>query len=336
VVVDVLSIEAIVAGLAGGAVGAAIGALPALSLAGLLVVVGETLEALGRALGEPGALAGLDLTATLGLGPALGPHVAFAGGVAAAAYAGRHGRVDTESAFFEAKDVTVPLGSRPDVLLAGATFGAVGVLAARLATSAALPVDPVALAVVLSAVGHWLAFGYPVVGHVGGAILDMTPYERDERRSGPEATGRLAVEPWQPAHYGWGQVVGLGVAVGVVGAYLGLATGSAFLAFGVAATLVLFRSVGLERTPIVYHIALPASIVALGLAAQHPAMAIFGGAVAGLIAAVLGELSQRVLFAHGDTYFDPAFASILLTSLCVSVLATAGLLRPGAVPYPVF
>lgn len=334
-VVDVFTIEAVLAGLAGGALGAAIGALPALSIAGLLVVVGETVEAVGRAIGGPGAAAGLDLTATLGLGPALGPHVAFAGGVAAAAYAGRHGRVDTDTAFFEAKDITVPLGSSPSILLAGAIFGAVGVLLARLAAVSGLPVDPVAFAVVLSAVGHRLAFGYPLLGRLDGDLLDMSPYERGDRRSMGEGAGRPAVEPWQPAHYAWEQVVGLGLAVGVVGAYLGLATGSAFLAFGVAAALLLFRSVGLDRVPITHHVALPASIAALGLATHHPVVSVVGGAIAGLAGALVGELAQRVLFAHGDTYFDPAFTSILVTSLVLSGLAMVGLLAPNAVPYPV-
>ncbi len=334
-VVDVFTIEAVLAGLAGGALGAAVGALPALSLAGLLVVVGETIEAVGRAIGDPGAAVGLDLTATLGLGPALGPHVAFAGGVAAAAYAARNGRVDTDTDFFEAKDATVPLGSRPDVLLTGAIFGAIGVLLARLAAVASLPVDPVAMAVVLSAVGHRIAFGYPLLGRLEGGLLDMSPYDRGERRSMGEGAGRPAVEPWQPAHYPWEQVVGLGLAVGVVGGYLGLATGSAFLAFGVAAALLLFRSVGLDSVPITHHIALPASIAALGLATQHPSIAIVGGAIAGLVGALVGELAQRVLFAHGDTYFDPAFTSILVTSLLLTGLAMTGVLEPGAVPYPV-
>lgn len=332
-VTDVVTIEAVLAGLAGGALGALIGALPALSLAGLLVVVGETVDALARAVVDPGA--GTGLTQTVGLGPALGPHVAFAGGVAAAAYAARNGRIDSASAYFEAKDLSVPLGSRPDVLLTGALFGAVGVLVARLAAMVSLPLDPVALGVVVTAAGHRLAFGYPLVGRIEGSVLDMSPYARGEYRSrSAEGAGRLVVEPWQPSHYRWEQAVGLGLTVGIVGAYLGLATGSAFLAFGVAAGLLLFRSLGLD-VPITHHVALPASIAALGLAAQRPVVAVVVGALFGVLGAVVGELAQRVLFAHGDTYFDPAFTSILVTSLVLALLATAGLIAPSAVPYPV-
>lgn len=334
-VADVLTVEAVLAGLAGGALGAAIGGFPALGLAGVLVVVGEAVDIAAG----PGAVpdvVGTGFTATVGLGPALGPHVAFAGGAAAAAYAARHGRVGGDSLSFEAKDLAVPLGSAPDVLLAGGLFGAVGVLLAGLVAAASLPLDPVAAAVVVSAVGHRLAFGYPLVGSVEGEWLDMGPYARREpRKDAPEAAGRLAVEPWQPVHTPWAHVLGLGAAVGLFGAYLGIATGSALLAFGVAAALVLFRTVGLERVPIVYHVALPASIAALGLAGIHPVVAMVGGAVAGVVGAVVGELAARGLVAHADTYLDPAFASILVTSLLLSLLSTAGLLAPAAVPYPV-
>lgn len=332
-VVDALTVEAVLAGLAGGALGAAIGALPALSLAGVLIVVSEAGSALARTIGEetmanPTAFDGL--TEAVGLGPALGPHVAFAGGVAAAAYAGRHGDVETDGRFHAAKAVTQPLGSAPDVLLAGGLFGAVGVLLAQLAAGLSLPIDPVAFAVVLSAFGHRLAFGYPLLGRVEGDLLDMTPYERGERRG-----DRYAVEPWQPAHYEWQNVVGLGLAVGLVAAYLGVVTGSAFLAFGVAAALLLFRSLGLERVPITHHVALPASVVALGLAGQPVWLAVAVGGLFGVAGALVGELAQRSLYAHADTYLDPAFASILVTSLVVVVLASVGVLAPEAVPYPV-
>jgi len=339
-VVDVFTVEAVLAGLAGGALGAAIGGLPALSLAGLLVVVGEAADVLGRAIGEqtmanPEAFGGVGFTEVVGLGPALGPHVAFAGGVAAAAYAGRRGRVDADGPFHGAKDLTAPLGSAPDVLLAGGVFGVVGVLLARLAAQLAVPVDPVAFAVVVSGLGARLAFGYPLLGRIEGGLLDMTPFEREERRRDAGATaGRHVVEPWQPHHYEWDRVIGLGAAVGLLAAYLGVATGSAFLAFGVAAAILAFRSVGLDRVPIVYHVALPASVAALGLAGQEPWIAVIAGGVFGVVGAVLGELAQRTLFAHGDTYLDPAFTSILLTSLVLALLASVGVLSSSAVPYP--
>lgn len=343
-VVDVFTVEALLAGLAGGALGAAVGGFPALSLAGLLVIVGEAGDVLARVIGEqtmanPGAFAGLGITETVSLGPALGPHVAFAGGVAAAAYAGRKGRVDTDSPFHPAKDVSVPLGSASDVLLIGGIFGVTGVLLARLAASLSLPLDPVAFAVVLSAFGHRIAFGYPLIGRIRGDLLDMTPYARGERRAGvgesSAGEGRYVVEPWQPSHYEWESVVGLGAAVGLASAYIGDATGSVFLAFGIALALLLFRSLGLGRVPIVHHIALPASIAALGLSGADPWVAVLVGGFFGVIGAVVGELAGRSLYAHADTYLDPGFTSILVTSLLLALLASAGVLDPAGLPYPV-
>lgn len=342
-VVPEFTVEALLAGVAGGVLGAAIGGLPALSLAGLLVVVGEAADALLRAVGsqtmaDPTALAGVGLTETVGLGPALGPHVAFAGGVAAAAYAGRSGGVGDDHRYHPAKDVTTPLGSAPDVLVAGGVFGLIGVLLARLAASAAIPVDPVAFAVVVSAFGHRIAFGYPLLGRVRSGLLDVSPYERGERRHGGDGgpgQGRLAVEPWQPDHYAWENVVVLGAAVGLLSGYLGLATGSAFLAFGVAAASLLFLAAGLARVPVTHHMALPASIAALALPGVDPWIAVLVGGVFGVLGGLAGELSQRVLYARADTHLDPSFASILLTSLLVALLATAGVLDAAAVPYPV-
>jgi hypothetical protein len=165
----------------------------------------------------------------------------------------------------------------------------------------------------------------------------MSPFEARERRTGngTAGDGRDAIEPWQPDHYAWEHVVALGAAVGLVGGYLGLATGSAFLAFGIAAASLLFLSLGHSRIPITHHMALPASIAALGLAAQDPRLAILGGAVFGILGALVGEIAQRLLYAHADTYFDPSFVSILATSLLLALLATAGLLDASAIPYPV-
>jgi len=345
-VVEAFTLAALLAGIAGGVLGAAIGGLPALSLAGVVVVIGEAADAILRAVGaqtlaNPEGLSGVGLTQTVGLGPALGPHVAFAGGVAAAAYAGRHGALDDSFPYHPAKDVRTPLGSSVDVLLAGAVFGLVGVLFARVAAGWSLPVDPVAFAVVLSGLAHRIAFGYPLLGRVEGSLLDVSPFERGERRGGigasepDESSGRYAVEPWQPHHYDWLGVAVLGAGVGIVAGYLGLATGSAYFAFGVAVASLLFLAVGVDRFPVTHHMALPASIAALGIAGTAPWLAILLGGVFGVLGALLGELAQRTLYAHADTHLDPSFVSILLTSVVLVGLAAVGVLDPTAVPYPI-
>ena len=91
----------------GGFFAAAIGALHAFIFTGFMVLAGQAI-AHGRASG--------DFLSFVAFGPLFGPHIAFAGGVAAVAYAAR---TDKEVG---GKDIGVPLISieRPDVLLVGA------------------------------------------------------------------------------------------------------------------------------------------------------------------------------------------------------------------------
>jgi hypothetical protein len=369
----------------GGALGAALGAYPAFALSGFVVVVGEAATLAGGATGTPWGASAVTLgttgvAASVGLGPALGPHVAFGGGAAAAAYAARKGYLDTGFAYYEAKNVTYSLGARVDVLAVGGAFGVVGLLLAALSAGTlgaagdlpwpGLPWDPLMASVVLSAFLHRLAFGYPLVGNVRGDVLDMTPFERGERRRpvagpggagsggtedesgsggavGPEAdaAGRYVVEPWLPHQSGWASVALLGAAAGAFGAFVAYATGSALLAFGLAAASTVFLSLGMERAPVTHHMVLPASVLVVGLAggATGPSavadalslpVAAAAGALAGALAGVLGELAGRVLYAHADTHLDPPAASIVLTTFLIGLLDVFGLLSQGVIPAP--
>jgi hypothetical protein len=58
-----------------------------------------------------------------------------------------------------------------------------------------------------------------------------------------------------------------------------------------------------------------------------PAGLAAGGAI-GIVGALLGEVVQRIFYAHSDTHFDPPAASIIVTTLTLGVLALAGIL-PG-------
>lgn len=70
----------LVAAFGGGVFGASVGALPAFILCGFAAIVGP---AVALATGNAA------FTVDIAFGPMLGPHTAFAGGVAAAAYAAR-------------------------------------------------------------------------------------------------------------------------------------------------------------------------------------------------------------------------------------------------------
>jgi hypothetical protein len=354
-VLSELTIEMVIAGLGGGLLGAAIGGLPALSLAGIVIVVGEVTGVVSNALGQgntapqvfgadPAVLDAVGVAGSVGFGPALGPHVAFAGGVAAAAYAGRQETFDTTFRYHQAKQISIPLGADSKRLLVGAVFGAFGVIVARLSAGAGLPVDPVMLAVVVSGFAHRLAFGYPLVGRVRNldrSVLDMSPFERDERWGEPDhetsqgTGGRHVVEVWLPDYYEWGHLAVLGAGVGLASGYIALVSGSAFLAFGISAASLAFLSLGHYSFPVTHHMALPASIAALAMTAEfEPVVGLMAAGVFGLVGAFAGELAQRTLYAHGDTHLDPAAVSILLTSLLLTGLAAAGVVDPDLIPYP--
>jgi hypothetical protein len=314
-----------------------------------------------------GALGAYGITGSVAFGAGLGPHVAFAGGAAAAAYAARRGKLDTGFDYHEAKNITYSLGSDPDVLLVGAVFGAAGYLLFYLSKSVlALPFDPVAFGVVTTAFLHRIAFGYPLVGRPREGLLNMTPFERDARREpvadgggsdvqtggidpAAEVTGerRLLVEPWLPHQFRWSNVSMLGAAVGVFSAYVAWVTASPFLAFGITTASLLFIVLGMERFPVTHHMALPAGLLVVALvpglsgpgltAAEVQAMVplwqvVAGGAAMGLVGGLTGEVCQRVLYAHADTHLDPPAASIVLTTLLIAILDIVGLFEQSFIP----
>jgi len=363
-VAEVLAL--LVAAFAGGALGAAVGALEAFSLAGVLIVVGEATDlAGGAAAPDPGlgltALGSTGLTASVGLGPLFGPHVAFAGGAAATAFAARQGHLDTDFGYHEAKHVTRALGPRVDVMAVGGAFGVLGVLVTYASASVGLPWDPIAFSIVVTGLLARVALGYPLVGTVrGDGLLDMSPYA-DRARRPPRADGgvparsgidpadttggerRFAVEPWLPHQYEWGEVAALGAVVGVFGAFVTYRTASPLLAFGIAAATLLFLCVGVERFPVTHHVALVSSLSVVGLAggAATPAAvagevgllaALLVGAAFGVVTALAGELAQRVLYAHADTHVDPPAAAIVVGSFLVALLDVLGVFQQSVVP----
>jgi hypothetical protein len=323
------ALELVVLAAAGGAFGASIGALPSFALAGLFVILGEVSTSVADA---GGGTYPVDLTSAVGFGVVLGPHVAFGGGAAALAYAA------TRDADLDAKAVTRGLGNRPAVLAVGAAFGIVGHLIATAAGRAALPVDPVALGVVGSALCHRAAFGYRVLGLPGDGRGVL-------RRRGPRADGGPTVTPWLPYQHRWADVAALGLVCGLLGAYVAYLTASPFLAFGLSVVALALLCAGVERVPVTHHMTLPASTAALALAGPGVltpasvagsvplASALAVGAGFGLVGGLAGEALQRLTYAGAETHLDPPAASIVVTSLAIALLAMAGIL-PTAVWIP--
>ncbi|MFC7115391.1 hypothetical protein ACFQH2_11160 [Natronoarchaeum sp. GCM10025703] len=335
--------------LAGGAFGAALGALPAFVFTGFLVIAGS--------------LGGGGFGVGVGFGPVFGPHISFAGGAAAAAYAASRGKMESGFDYHNGKDITFALGSRPDILAVGAAFGAFGLLLEQLSRQLALPLDPIPLSIVISALVHRLVFGYSVIGIVSDkadGILDMSPFEREETRDAGEVVGdgekdgadRLAVEPWLPEMYKWSHVATIGVVAGLAAAVIthrmivGAGHGgvAVFAGFGISAASLLFLNLGIGRIPVTHHMTLPAAtayaatnestMTALGVdpsagIAFGAAGAIIVGAIFGLYGALAGEFLQRIFYAHSDTHFDPPAASIVVTTATIGILFLAGIFAWG-------
>jgi hypothetical protein len=358
-IANLLSIEFILAALAGGAFGAALGALPAFIFTGFMVIAGEAANLAGRAIaqagpGDPSNLGALGITGLVAFGPPFSPAISFAGGAAAAAYAADRNYMQSGFDFHNAKHIPYALGTKPDVLAVGAIFGVIGYWLQTLFGGLALPFDGIAMGVTVSALIHRLAFGYPLIGDTQGyGLLDMSPFENEEMRvmgqaatdggedgeaatDGGATSDRLLVEPWLPHQYKWGGVAAVGATVGLLGGFITVETGSVFLMFGISAASLVFLNCGIEQIPVTHHMALVGSAAAAavaadgsGLIAGGTTLAVIMAGIFGLGAGLFGELFQRVFYSHSDTHWDPPAAAIAFGSLVIGVLAIIGVF-PGS------
>ncbi len=295
----------------GGFFAAAIGALHAFIFTGFMVLLGNAVIMAG---GGPAFLN------DVAFGPVFGPHIAFAGGVAAAAYAAR------VSDKVGGKDIGVPLISieRIDVLLVGAGFGMLGYLINLGVTK--IPwfgthTDTVAFTVVISAIIVRLAIGR---GSLFGNI--------DQQAAG---WGRFAPKDsaaWVRYHEKFvpnsflGFFVGLlssGLAMLLARAYPDLAIATVF--FGISAVSLFFLSLGLSF-PVTHHITLIAAVATVNFLpiVGNEIGTLFIGAIAGMVAAWFAEFFARFLHDHGNTHIDPPAAAIWPATTIV--LALAGVL----------
>jgi MFS family permease len=327
----------LIAAFAGGMFGASIGALPSFIFTGFVVLLGETAQSLVGEITEAGGLGAelaTGITGTIGFGPVTGPHIVFAAGVAASAYAGKnYPELEPEGWDYHfGKNILRAFGTRPDILLVGGVFGVLGLLIARISGGIGLPLDGVALSVMTTAIIARPVFGYPIVGSpAGSGYLDMTPFENEQDRG--DGSGRLATEPWLPQQYKWVGVTVIGVAAGILGAWTWLITGTFFLAYGVSAASLLFLQLGVEDFPVTHHITLGGSsfaAVAGPMAGGSEVVIIIAGLVGGVIGALLGEVTQRVMYAHSGTHVDPPAMAITIYSLAIGVLFLVGAIPNSA------
>ncbi len=301
---EFFSVGYFIAAFSGGLFGAAIGALPAFFFTGFLVIAGEMVTVMG---GE------VPITGHLAFGAMFGPHIAFGGGVAAAAFAAKKGIVDA------GRDILTPPtkgGVRADfyqVLLVGGVFGIIGHLIRATGEGLlALPTDNVALAVFLSAVIVRLTLSPGKTGLFGKHDSSVAP----TRMSLPEDRANA----WLPFFSRVELLVLVGATVGALSAWMSILTGSAFIGFGIsAASLIVLNTVG--PVPVTHHISLPGALAGLAVAGPMGGLAgMIAGAVFGVLGALLGELAARLFISWGDTHVDPpAFAIFISWSLIMAL-----------------
>jgi len=338
---------AVLAALGGGALGASMGALPAFIMTGFLVIAG----AVATAIGLPDAAATIYAAAW---GPMFGPHVAFQGGTAAAAYAKKYHPDILE----DAKNILVPLGTHTDVLAVGAIFGAVAQLL-KMGTDALLGPTPygfahIAWVIVFMAFVHRAVFGYPVIGRPTKAQTQAaSTAHADGGSTGRETGGSTATwlsfyhneaAPHATHQFYWGEGVFLGALVGGVSGYVALMTGSPWLPFGISATSLVFLETrnGLRpdqpRTgfPITHQISLPAAVGALAAFGMNnpPIPALWWALVVAVVFGILGEVfrivGDRLFYAWGETHLDPPAVSIVVTVFLLVLCSLTGIIGTNA------
>ncbi len=296
-----MDMMALIAAFGGGLIGAYLGALPAFIMTGFVALAGGIVVAAGGADISVGFIA---------FGSYLGPHIAFAGGVAAAAYAGKKGKIAAGG------DITIALNglASPDVLCVGGIFGLIGYVVLYLISLT--PVGPMTdlpgITVVISAIIARLAFGST---GLTGKYTGSTP--RVWFSGGNTLTCNILL----------GAGVGIGVsfvaasmmAAGVSEAAMGIYP---VICFGISAITLFFTLTGFA-VPATHHIALPAASAAVvGIMAFGSSGALLG-VIFGIAGSLLGDFAGNTFNSHADTHIDPPAFAIFILIIVNSLIKSA-------------
>ncbi len=287
-----MDLFALVASFGGGALGAILGALPVFILTGVFAIVGGILGLAGVA--EPSI-------GNITFGSILGPHISFAGGVAAAAYAANKKKLIPNGG-----DILYSLNGtgNASVLVVGGIFGVMGFLIKYVYGDILhLATDLPAITVITLAVITRLVFG--TTGLFGKA-------EDPSKRA------------WLPAgsRIGYDVILGLGFGAAVSGVAVSLAQSGVpaaamgmfpIVCFGLSAASLIFTQTGFA-TPASHHITLPAAA-----AAVMSGSLLVGVAVA-IVCSVLGDILASIFNSHCDTHFDPPAFTIFIMMFIINAV----------------
>lgn len=255
----------LIAALGGGFFGAAIGGNFSFVITGFTVLMAVGGTAISGT-GETANHVGGTLFGYLAFGPFTGPHVAFAGAAAAAAYAASRGYSDS------GKDIVQPLArlGKPDVLMVGAAWGAVGYIIQQLL--AHIPwfgghADTVAWTVLFCGILTRIIHGKNATNpEHGSSLLNPERYNPSGSKIAPYEGNAWLRHMEKPA-----QLAPLGFFAGLLAAaaslYVaftvpGIAGNSHTFIFGISAVSIFFLNIG-YNIPVTHHITIIGGLSAI-------------------------------------------------------------------------
>jgi hypothetical protein len=288
-----MNLFALLAAFGGGIFGASIGALPAFIMTGVVATIGGII---GMAGGDAGAAIN-----GIAFGSFFGPHVAFAGGVAASAFARKKGLVG-------GGDITTALAGLNDasVLLVGGIFGIIGYVICTLQGFLFGPIIPgtdgPGITVFISGIIARLVFGER------GLLSDVP--ERKFLSSGAGLAKLLTIA--------------VGYSLVVAGVYVTIQTTMPDYAeavagiyniviFGLAATGLIFAQTGTAYEGW-HHIGIISAYAAMLTFGMGAVMCLVLSVVFGVVAALLCDFEGNLINTNVDSHIDgPAFAIFIST-----------------------
>ncbi|MCK5147659.1 permease [bacterium] len=282
----------------GGVLGAALGGLNGFGLCGLSALVGTVIY---MSTGD------MTYQQVITWGPFLGPHVVFAGGLGAAAYAAKRGFLCS------GRNVLASLygGNNPSILIVGGLFGLSGYIINLILSKIKIFdglewTNTIGLSIVFIGFAARLLFGKTgIFGKV------------------PEGGSRWRLsrpEEWQPWPSHTLQVLVTAVALSILaGGVVMRMPQAAGLLFGISAMTLFFFHFG-ARIPVTLHIILSAELAVLASGS------LLWGVVVGVLAAYLCELFACLFLIHGDTHIDPPAMSLGVTFTLVAIVSNLGLI----------
>ena len=283
----------ILAAFGAGALAASIGAVNAFIMTGILAVV----AGVGTCLGVDGGF-----TAAIAFGTVMGPHMSFAAGAAATAYAKKKGYIDNGCALGQG----LAFLNKADVLVIGGVFGIIAYLVADF--------------VVAKIFGGLIPFGTDNPGMtvvISGIIARLAFTDNGVKSANPtflakgEALTALLVRATALSL----MAGGTGVALNAAGYSLG---GYNLILFGLAAVSLIFPGMGSW-----HHIGIIsayATMIGVGAGLAGFGVVILA-VVAGVAAALLCNMENCLINTEVDSHIDGEGFSICLMTIVLNVVA---------------